>query len=291
MRILIVGAGATGGYFGGRLAEAGKDVSFLVRPRRAATLTERGLRIKSPTGESVVKPHLVTAETLDGVYDLVILAVKSYTLDEALRDVTPAVGPDSAVVPLLNGMRHLATLTGAFGPDRAYGGVCRIHAMLTDDGDVVQFTGMHRIVHGRPDGEPDDRVTEALSGAEFVVAGSTDIVHEMWEKWVFLASIGAATTLFGASIGEINSVPGGSALTSAIAAEATAIAVAAGFPPSDGARAFLRAGVVTTERTTSTMNRDMAAGAPLEAEAILADYHAEAERHREKNTKSHTRKL
>lgn len=278
MRILFVGAGATGGYFGGRLAEAGKDVTFLVRPRRAAALTERGLRIKSPTRETTVKPRLVTADTLGEPYDIVVLAVKSYMLEDALRDVAPAVGEETVVVPLLNGMRHLDTLTAAFGPERAYGGVCMIHATLDEDGDVVQFTGMHRLVLGRPDGEYDDRVIDALTGADFSVVPSTDIIHDMWEKWIFLASIGAATTLLRASIGEINSVSRGTALTSAIAAESTAVAVAAGHPPRDGARAFLRAGMVTTERTTSSMYRDMAAGSPVEADSVLGDFVAEAER-------------
>jgi 2-dehydropantoate 2-reductase len=281
MRTLFVGAGATGGYFGGRMAEAGKDVSFLVRPRRAATLAERGLRIKSPAGESLIKPRLLTADTLDGPYDVVVLAVKSYTLQDALRDAAPAIGPDTVVVPLLNGMRHLTTLTEAFGPDRAYGGVCMIHAALDDDGGVVQINGIHRLLFGRADGEDDDRVdavTEALSGAGFSTVASPDIIHDMWEKWVFLASIGAATTLFRASIGEINATPGGAQLTSAIAAESTAIAVAAGHPPRASARAFLRAGMVTTERTTSSMYRDMAAGAPVEADTILGDFVAEAQR-------------
>src|SRR5689334_5990181 len=170
MRTLFAGAGATGGYFGGRLAEAGRDVTFLVRPARAATLAERGLRIHSPAGESTIPVRTVTAGQIDGPYALVVLAVKSYGLAGALNDLKPAVGPDTVIVPLLNGMRHIGELTAAFGPDRVYGGVCMIAGTLTGEGDVVQLTGLQRLAYGPLDGGPDPRlpaVTEALSGAEF----------------------------------------------------------------------------------------------------------------------------
>src|SRR5689334_12024918 len=132
MRTLVVGAGATGGYFGGRLAQAGRDVTFLVRPGRAARLAERGLRIRSPDGETELRPRTVTAA--DGHYDLVLVAVKSYALETALTDLTPAVGPRTVVIPLLNGIRHIESLVRRFGADRAWGGVCMIHAMLDADG-------------------------------------------------------------------------------------------------------------------------------------------------------------
>jgi 2-dehydropantoate 2-reductase len=126
-----VGAGATGGYFGGRLAAAGKDVTFLVRPGRAAQLADRGLRIKGPDGDVTVQPRVVTASAVGGEYDLVVLAVKSYALEQAMIDMAPAVGPRTIVVPLLNGMRHVDELVGAFGPERAWGGVCMIRRPWT----------------------------------------------------------------------------------------------------------------------------------------------------------------
>ena len=160
MRTLFVGAGATGGYFGGRLTEAGRDVTFLVRPARAAVLAERGLRIQSPAGESVIGVRTVTAASLEGPYDLIVLAVKSYGLAAAIADLLPAVGPETVIVPLLNGMRHIDALAGTFGTARVYGGVCMIAATLTDEGDIAQLTGLHRLEYGPLDGGPDPRGAE-----------------------------------------------------------------------------------------------------------------------------------
>ncbi|GIE92797.1 ketopantoate reductase family protein [Paractinoplanes rishiriensis] len=280
MRILIVGAGATGGYFGGRLAAAGRDVTFLVRPGRAGTLRERGLRIKGPDGEAwVERPRTITADTVDGPYDLILLAVKSYALEQALLDLAPAVGPRTVVVPLLNGMRHVDELLGAFGPERAWGAICMIHASLDADGDVVQATGLHRLDFGTLDGSADARipaVTETLSGAGFDSQASATIVWDMWEKWVFLSCLGAATTLMRAPVGEINAAPGGADLGARIAAEAIAIATAAGYPPRPGAVALLQAGIESTAPMTSSLYRDMMQGRPVEADAIIGDFVSEA---------------
>jgi len=275
-----VGAGATGGYFGGELAAAGRDVTFLVRPARAATLAERGLRIKTPDGETVVQPRLITADAVDGHYDLIVLGVKAYALEQAMADFAPAMGPRSVIVPLLNGMRHLDTLVARFGAERVYGGVCLIAGTLTEDGDIVRLTGMERLGYG-PLGGADDRldaVTEALSGAEFDSSPSNTILQDMWEKWMFLASLGAATTLLRATVGEIVDAPGGHAFASGIADEAIAILTAAGYPPGEGAVQFLRAGISTPGVPTSSMYRDMVAGLPVEADEIIGDLVAHAEK-------------
>ncbi|MEV6301563.1 ketopantoate reductase family protein [Actinoplanes sp. NPDC051861] len=278
MRTLVVGAGATGGYFGGRLLQAGRDVTFLVRPGRAAHLAERGLRLHGPDGETILSAPAVTAA--DGFYDLVLLAVKSYHLEAALAGLAPAVGPRTVVIPLLNGMRHMDALTGAFGTDRTWGGVCMIHAMLDSSGDVVQMTGLHRLAFGPL--EPDDRlpaVSATLIGAGFDARASTAILQEMWEKWVLLATLGAATTLMRGSIGAINAAPGGPAFGQALANEAIAAATAAGHPPRPKALAMLEAAIATTEPTTSSMYRDLLQGLPVEADAIVGDLVTEASAH------------
>jgi 2-dehydropantoate 2-reductase len=283
MRTLVVGAGATGGYFGGRLAEAGRDITFLVRPARAATLAERGLRIQSPAGESTIPVRTVTATTLDGPYDLIVLAVKSYGMPAAIEDLRAAVGPETVIVPLLNGMRHIDALTSAFSPSQVYGGVCMIAGTLTPDGDIVQLTGLHRLAYGPLDGGPDPRlpaVTEALSGADFDSEATTTITQQMWEKWLFLASLGVVTTLMRSPVGEILAAPGGAAFADRVVAEAIAIVTAAGHPPREAALSFLR-GSITNSRTvptTSSMYRDMRAGLPVEADAIVGDLVAHAER-------------
>ncbi|MFC4064769.1 ketopantoate reductase family protein [Actinoplanes subglobosus] len=291
MRILVVGAGATGGYFGGRLAQAGRDVTFLVRPARAAHLAEHGLRIKSPDGESSLRPHTVTEP--DGHYDLVLVAVKSYSLETALADLTPAVGPRTVVIPLLNGIRHIESLVRRFSVDRAWGGVCMIHATLDEAGDVHQMSTLHRLSFGPLDslaaaadpvggGEADERlaaVAEALTGAGFDARVSTTIVQELWDKWVLLATLGAATTLMRGSIGAINKAPGGSGFLHALAAETSAVAAAAGHPIRGKAAAMLEATIVTTEPTTSSMYRDLVQGLPVESGAIVGDMVAEATKH------------
>jgi 2-dehydropantoate 2-reductase len=274
VRTLFVGAGATGGYFGGRLVQAGRDVTFLVRPARAAALAERGLRIKSPGGESVIDVRTVTADAIDGNYDLVVLAVKSYTLEGAIADVTPAIGPDTVIVPLLNGMRHMDRLRAAFGDHRVWGGLAMIFATLDDAGDVVQLAALERIAYGPLDGGPDpraDSVAEALSGAEFDSDLSATIVPDMWEKWVLLASLGAATTLMRATVGDINAAPGGPAFAEGIVGEAVALATAASHAPRDGAVALLRASISSTAPLASSMYRDMVRGLPVEADEIVGD--------------------
>jgi len=208
--------------------------------------------------------------------------VKSYALEQALIDMAPAVGPRTVIVPLLNGMRHVDELLGAFGPERAWGGVCLIHAHLDPDGDVVQMTGIHRIGYGPLDDGSDERlpeVTFALTGREFDSHPSHTIVQDMWEKWVFLSTLGAATTLMRAPIGDINAAPGGTGFGARLAAEAVAIAAAAGHRPRPGAVAMLQAGIGSAELTTSSMYRDMLQGSPVEHEAILGDLVAEAGKH------------
>lgn len=280
MRILFLGAGATGGYFGGRLAQAGRDVTFLVRPARAARLAERGLRIRTPDDETVLTPRTVTAP--DGHYDLVVIAVKSYSLEAALTDLVPAIGPRTVVIPLLNGIRHIESLVRRFGVDRAWGGVCMIHATLDDEGDVVRMPGPHRLAFGPLEGDGDDRlplVTEALGDAGFDVRPTPTIVQELWDKWVMLATLGAATTLMRGSIGAINRAPGGPALLHALAAETAAVAEAAGHPIQGRAAAMLEAVIVTTEPTTSSLYRDLVRGLPVESGAIIGDLVVEAEKH------------
>src|ERR1700722_4653430 len=121
MRILVLGAGAVGGYFGGRLAEAARDVTFLVRPARAALLAGPVLKGASLLGDFTVKPKTVTAERLDGPYDLLLLTTKHYDLDQAIEATRPAVGPQTAVLPLLNGLIHLDRLDAAFGAHAVLG--------------------------------------------------------------------------------------------------------------------------------------------------------------------------
>jgi 2-dehydropantoate 2-reductase len=274
MRTLFIGAGATGGFFGGRLAQAGRDVTFLVRPKRAAALAEHGLRIRTPDDQVArIDVRTVTADALDGRYDLIVLGVKSFALESALADLAPAVGPDTVIVPLLNGMRHLDVLTKEFA-GHVFGGLCMVAGTLEPDGTIHQLnTAFQRLCYGPLDG-PDDRldaVAGALSGGGFDSDTSADIIADMWAKWVFLAPLGAITCLLRGTIGDVNAVPGGPEFALGIAAETMAIATAAGYPPSEKAAAALRANVTQHAPATSSMYRDLVQGLPVEAEQIIGD--------------------
>jgi 2-dehydropantoate 2-reductase len=275
MRILVVGAGAVGGYFGARLADAGRDVSFLVRPRKAEAIRNAGLQIVSPHGDSTVQPKLIFADQIAHAYDLVILCVKAYSLDAALDDCAAAVGTGTMILPLLNGMRHIDQLVTRFGEDSVLGGACFIAAEVDADGRLVHLSQIHRMVYGERSGGISARIQDlddVLQGAKFEARASGEIVQEMWEKWVLLASLGAATCLLRGSIGEIEAVPGGAAVVRAILAECREISDASGFPPGEG---FLsRTEKMLTapgSSLTASMYRDMTRGFPVEVEQILGD--------------------
>jgi 2-dehydropantoate 2-reductase len=153
MRVLMVGAGGVGGLFGGRLLEAGRDVTFLVRPARAARLAETGLVIKSPLGDANLRAPTVTAQALRDPYDLIVLSCKAYDLDAAIADIAPAVGSDTTILPLLNGMAHLDRLDARFGAERVLGGQCQLSAALDAVGAVIDIAGFALLVFGeRPSG-------------------------------------------------------------------------------------------------------------------------------------------
>lgn len=275
MRILVIGAGAVGGYFGGRLVDAGRDVTFLVRGRQSEAIRQRGLRILSPHGNATLYPKLISADEIAGSYDLILLCVKAYSLAEAMNGFAAAVAPDTTILPLLNGMRHLELLSGRFGDDSVIGGVCLISAEIDPEGRIAQLTDIHRLVYGERTGNDSTRiraVNEAMQGAMFDARISGNILEEMWEKWVLLASLGAATCLLRANIGEIEAIPAGADLCRAILSECSAISTACGHPP--GAAFLARTEKVLTTHgssLTSSMYRDLVRNAPVEVDQILGD--------------------
>jgi 2-dehydropantoate 2-reductase len=282
MRILVVGAGATGGYFGGRLLQAGRDVTFLVRPGRAAQLAN-GLQIVSPHGDVTLQPPLVTADRLGADYDAVLLAVKAYALDAAMRDLAPAMTRGAMIIPVLNGMRHVDQLIERFGDAAVIGGLCLVAAMVDDAGRIVQLAPMQELAYGERDGRVTDRLRTldaTLQGAGFTARLSETILQGMWEKWTFLAALGALTCLMRGPIGAIVAAPGGLAVTEGILAECAAVAEAEGFTPGEAFMTRIR-GMVTSAGSplTSSMYRDLQAGGPVEADQILGDMLVRAARH------------
>ncbi|MFD6951341.1 MULTISPECIES: ketopantoate reductase family protein [unclassified Nocardiopsis] len=276
MKILVVGAGAVGGYFGAHLVQAGRDVDFLVRPARAELLREHGLSIHGVDGGVETVPvRAVTADQLEADYDLVIVAVKSYGFDAALKDLAPAVGPRTVVLPLLNGMRHIDALVERFGADRVYGGVAMVMTRLGERGEIVEVGRMGQLIYG-PLGERPaiglDDVHAVLDTGTHTATPTVDIRQEMWHKWVFLASLGACTCLMRAPIGRVNSAPGGQEFTSGVFEEAIAVATASGHPPAQEARDRANATIAnTTATTTTSMYWDLTHGNPVEADHIIGD--------------------
>ncbi|CAA7622256.1 2-dehydropantoate 2-reductase [Magnetospirillum sp. SS-4] len=275
MRILVLGAGGTGGYFGGRLAEAGADVTFLVRPARAARLAETGLVIKSPTGDAALAVRTVTADRLDGHYDVVMLSCKAYDLADAIAAIAPAVGPDTMVLPILNGLAHYEALDAAFGRERVVGGLCHIFATLGPAGEILIMGKIHRLTFGERDRGASPR-TEALAAlcakASFDTVHTPELMQEAWEKYVLLAPLAGMTCLMRADIGTIMATTDGLSITHEMFGECVAVATAAGHAPRPQARDL--ALIVLTDpksRQTASMLRDLEAGGRTEGDHVLGD--------------------
>ena len=280
MRILVVGAGATGGYFGGRLAQAGRDVTFLVRPKRAEQLRRDGLQILSPHGDVTLAPQLVTADRIASAYDAVLLTVKAFALDAALVDLAPAVGPATIVVPVLNGMGHLDKLIARFGETPVLGGVCLVATTLDPQGRIKQLAEFQQLVYGERSGEMSARVTAldgAMQGAGFTARASAVILQEMWEKWILLATMGAITCLLRGTVGDIEAAPGGAGLALAVLDECVSVATRSGYPPSEAFLERTKASVTAKGSSAApSMYRDLTQGLPVEADQIVGDMLARA---------------
>ncbi|WP_017613504.1 ketopantoate reductase family protein [Nocardiopsis salina] len=276
MRILVVGAGAVGGYFGARLVQAGRDVDLLVRPARAQALRAHGLVLRGVDGaEETVPVDAVTADEVGPEYDLVIVAVKAYGFGSALEDLTPAVGPKTVVLPFLNGMAHIDALVERFGADRVYGGVAMVMTRLGENGEIVQVGPPAELIHGPVGPDPviaPEQVAEALDTGRFDSRATDRAVQELWDKWVLLASLGVCTCLMRGTIGQINRAPGGAAFTQAVLAEACAVAAASGYPIAEETRARTAKLVGSTRApTTTSMYWDLTHGNPVEDEHIVGD--------------------
>jgi len=275
MKILVVGAGAIGGYFGGRLLAAGREVTFLVRPGRRRRLAENGLVIRSGFGDlTLPDPPAVTAGELRGPFDLVLVSCKAYDLEGAIADFAPAVGPDTAILPVVNGMRHLEQFDQAFGPGHALGGLCLISSALDPEGRILHRNNLHGLVYGERDGSRSVRteaITATLSGAGFEPRLSGEILLEMWEKWVFIATLAGINCLMRAPVGDIVAAGAGD-LAVALMEECAAIAAGEGFPPRAETLDRVRAMVTTPgSPLTASMLGDLERGAAIEAGHVIGD--------------------
>ena len=282
-KLLFLGAGGVGGYFGARLIEAGVDVSFLVRPARAALLAAQGLRIASPHGDLKLQVHCVTRDTVTPDYDLVLLSPKAYDLADALDAIAPAMGPQTFVLPLLNGLAHMDVLDAAFGPDRVIGGVAHIVATLAADGSIQHLNPIHTLTAGGRNAATQQAAAEFIrlcEPATFDAALSPDITTTLWDKWAFLATLAAITTLTQGSIGQVVNTTHGESLLRRVYAEGLAVALRSGALISESAQA--RALHRLTEHgstMTASMLRDLQQGLRTEHDHVLGDLVQRAQRH------------
>ncbi|MDX3852145.1 ketopantoate reductase family protein [Streptomyces sp. AK02-01A] len=275
MRLLVVGAGATGGYFGAKLVRAGRDVTFLVRPGRAAVLRERGLRIKGSGEDDRITPNVVTASELRDSYDVILLSVKATALTQSMDDITPAVGASTSILPILNGIGHLDQLSARFGTESVLGGVALLATSVDAEGDIAVLAPGAKLTIGDLSGDGESRAARArklLGGAGFDVTVVENILAEMWSKWVFIATAGAITCLMRGTIGDVVSVPGGTDFAKAVLAEATAVAAAAGFPLSEEQHAVIQNAVTQSGSPFApSFYRDIAVGRSTEVEHVFGD--------------------
>ncbi|WAA13351.1 ketopantoate reductase family protein [Fervidibacillus halotolerans] len=273
MKIVIQGAGALGAYFGGRLQEAGQDVTFLVRKGRAEQLRQHGLAINSVKGNYKIEPlHFIEkAEELEEV-DLVITAVKGYHLQGALDDLKTFVKKGAKVLPLLNGMEHFDVLQRALGKENVLGGLAFIIATLDEKGHVVHTSEQHRIVFGPLDPSQKEMAEEfrRIIGKANVQSEYSDQINQaLWEKYVFITAFSGITTASNMPIGPVRSTKETFSVYKDLVKEMAELAKAYGYPLTDEKQK----GIIHTvfqlpEDSTSSMHQDKRKGLPLEVEHL-----------------------
>jgi len=275
MRILVLGAGGIGGYFGARMHSAGGDVTFLVRPARAAQLRKDGLKVSSAFGDLHIQPQVVTREELNEHFDVVMMSCKAYDLVSAIEAIAPALGEQSVILPLLNGVSHVDTLVERFGTARVLGGVALISVMLAPDGEIRHLNKIHRLVAGSRLAEASKwlaPLAQLLARSGFDFALSETVEQAMWDKFVFLSTLAAATCTLRASVGDILKTVAGEEFINGLLGEAASIARASGHAVADAQlNAFRNQLTEKGSALAASMLRDLERGAATEADHILGD--------------------
>ena len=280
MRILVLGAGGIGGYYGGRAAAGGADVTFLVRPRRAAQIAANGLVIRSPLGDATIAAKTVLADDVQPGWDAIILSCKAYDLDSAIAAIRPAA-PGAKIIPQLNGMRHLDRLEAEFGAEAVLGGMAGIAVTLDDDGTVRHLNTMASFGYGprlASQAAFCDALQPHLAKGGFDLTNSPEIIQMMWEKWVFLCSIAAMNCLFRGNVGSIvSATPDAATLMLQMVDECTSVATAAGHTPRPPADARARTQLSDPKgQWMASMLRDLQKGGAVEADHVVGDMLARA---------------
>lgn len=282
MKILVVGAGAIGGYYGARLLQAGAEVTFLVRPQRAASLASSGLQVRSELGDFNSPVAAVLHENLKPAYDLIVLSCKAYDLNAAMHDLEPAVGGETVILPFLNGMSVYDRLDARFGRDRVLGGVAYIAVMLDQDRVIRHFGANDVVIIGARSerhAHPAERFFALISASEGVRKLSPNVTQALWNKWIMLGTGALMTCLMRGTVADILATRDGERLMRQAIGECCAVAAAEGHALSADELRSLEARLLDARSTwAASMMRDIAQNAPrLEAQAIVGDLTVRAE--------------
>ena len=283
MKVLILGAGAVGGYWGARLTQAGTDVTFLLREKRAAKVKAEGLVVKSPKGDATVPVKVVTKGSEGGPYDIVILACKAYDLDSAMDSIAPAIGKDTTIVPMLNGHAHFAKLDAKFGAAHVAGGLARIAGMLGPNGEILH-SGSSGVSFGERSGGAPRASLVALDSAckKAGIEGglNANINQDLWDKWIMLGSIASMCSAMRGNIGDMMETEDGLAIMGEILDECVKVAAAEGFKPSEKIVGNVRTSLTTKgAKTVASILGDMEKGGAVEAHQIVGDMLGRARKH------------
>lgn len=273
MKIAIFGSGGVGGYFGGLLARAGHDVTFIARGAHLQAIQESGLQVFSANGDFTIPQAQASDNPAEvGPVDYVIVGLKHYHLPQAASQIKPLVGPDTTVVPLLNGVDAHEYLIEALGAGPVVGGLCSLVSMVEAPGVIRQPSRLNRVVVGELDRTQSERVAKLIqawkeTGTEAIHA--EDIYVAMWTKFLFIASLGGVTSLANATIGEIRGIAETRAILSAAMREIENLARAQNIQLSpDVVEKALALTDGFEPGSTSSMQRDVAAGGLFELEAF-----------------------
>lgn len=272
MRIAMMGSGGVGGFFGGRLAHAGCDVTFIARGAHLAAMRERGLRIASDAHGDIHVPRVkATDDPLEvGPVDLVVLSVKLWDTESAAQAIRPMVGPSTGVLSLQNGVVKDDILRTVFPPAQVMGGVGYVATYISEPGTIHQTGTMQRIVQGEYDGRLSDRARflhEALTRAGVTAELSTDVRRALWEKYVFLVGLSGTTTTMRRPLGDVRADPRARAFLHDLMREVVAVGRAQGVAlPEDYADQRLAFADTLPHDMTSSMHHDLERGNRLEVE-------------------------
>jgi 2-dehydropantoate 2-reductase len=283
MRIAVMGTGGIGGYFGGRLAQAGNDVTFIARGAHLAAMKQDGLKVESVLGDIHLKQPSVTDDPATiGPVDLVLFGVKLWDTESAARAIAPIVGPDTAVISFQNGVQKDDVLRAVLGERAVVGGVAYISAMIAAPGVIKHAGALQRLVFGEYDGKPSARTTaflEACKAAGINAEISGDIRRALWEKFVFLVGLSGTTASTRHTIGPVRSNPQTRALLLDVMREVVAVGLAEGIALAPGFADDRLAFCDTLPvEMTSSMHNDRERGNRLEVQWLSGDVAARGKR-------------